>query len=229
MTRILHLETSTEVCSVCLSEGKNVVLLKESRVVNSHSSLLTLLIRECMIEAGWTFSGLHAVAVSSGPGSYTSLRIGGSTAKGLCFGADLPLIAIDSLSILAEGIDRSLVQANDFLIPMIDARRMEVYSAVFSSSGQLLQPAEAVILEKTSFSQLYSNGCSIHICGSGAPKFFELADSTVVHCHHTYTSAKYMVSPAIQAFEDSNFTELSSYSPDYIKGPHITETKKKFF
>ena len=149
---ILCLETATPVCSVALNDGCCTLALRETEGQNAHSEKITNFIREVMETAGIDYSRLDAVAVSKGPGSYTGLRIGVSTAKGICYAADLPLMAIDTLEAMAHGMKAKLgsqITENDLLIPMIDARRMEVYSGIFDGKT-LEQQGEttAVVLDE---------------------------------------------------------------------------------
>ena len=131
MPIILQLETSTDVCSVAISKDGKLINIAESQVLNSHSEVITLLIQSCLKESDLLISQINAIAISDGPGSYTSLRVGAATAKGLCYGLNIPMIAIDSLQILAAGVSQEYIADEDVIIPMIDARRMEVYTAVF--------------------------------------------------------------------------------------------------
>src|SRR6056300_1884386 len=149
MAYILHLETSTKQCSVALAfEGK----LLKSRVLNlnsfSHSEKLHLFINEVLQEAGLTPKDLGAIAISKGPGSYTGLRIGVAAAKGMCYALDIPLIALDTLQILTQ---RAITEKPMYLIPMLDARRMEVYTAIYDNKGVLVKPTWAEVLEEHSF------------------------------------------------------------------------------
>ena len=138
--RILYIETSTSLTSVALSEEGRIVACKSTDVPRSQASLTAVFLDEMLKEQGLTVRDCDAVCVSKGPGSYTGLRVGSSTAKGLCFGADLPLIAIGTLdTLVAQAVDDGLVpEGCKFIIPMIDARRMEVYTAVFTPDGRQL-------------------------------------------------------------------------------------------
>ena len=138
MALILQLETSTTSCSVALSFNGETIGLKELNERNAHASHLTLFINDVLAECGKTISDLNAVAVSMGPGSYTGLRIGVSTAKGLCFALDIPLIAINTLNAMAHGLKATKNYDSVLYCPMIDARRMEVYTAVYNGSLELI-------------------------------------------------------------------------------------------
>ena len=147
---ILCLETATSTCSVALNDGLRTLALRECKGQNAHSEKITIFIKEVLDEVGVSYDRLDAVAVSQGPGSYTGLRIGVSTAKGVCYAADLPLMAVDTLHAMAYGMRDRLgaeLQPGDMLVPMIDARRMEVYCAVFDASLNPVKGTEAVIFD----------------------------------------------------------------------------------
>ena len=147
---ILLIETATEACSVALSRGTEIIAEKVITEPKRHAALLAPFIKEVTAKTGLSISDCSAVAVSEGPGSYTGLRVGVSTAKGLCFGAGIPLLSVGTLQILAmQGIGKA-----ETIIPMIDARRMEVYSAVFNGEGKPQSEATPVILDENSFSEI---------------------------------------------------------------------------
>ena len=194
MVYILHLETSTKVCSVALSLNGNLIALKENEEDGySHGENLTLFIQDVLKQASISVKELNAVSVASGPGSYTGLRIGVSTAKGLCYPLNIPLIAIDSLTSLKEIAKEK--HPNYTLCSLIDARRMEVYNLFYSSSNELLKPISADIIEKDSYSQFEP----FVYFGDGAEKLQELwkvrnciADTSIT------SSAKVISWPALR-------------------------------
>src|SRR5574344_2800256 len=143
---ILLLETATSVCSVALSCGDKVIVQEETSVPNAHSTRLSLLIDQAIKEANITYKDIAAVAVSKGPGSYTGLRIGVSTAKGFAYGLDIPLISIETLRILEKGAKRKFPESG--VVAMIDARRMEVYCEIYDSKGNVIKPLSAAIIEE---------------------------------------------------------------------------------
>ena len=154
---ILCLETATPVCSVALNSACCTLAMRETEGQNAHSEKITNFINEVMNEAGIGYSQLDAVAVSKGPGSYTGLRIGVSTAKGICYAADLPLMAIDTLEAMAHGMKEKLgsqIGPDDILVPMIDARRMEVYASVFDANLQKINDTEALVIDENAFEDL---------------------------------------------------------------------------
>ncbi|MCP3928970.1 MAG: tRNA (adenosine(37)-N6)-threonylcarbamoyltransferase complex dimerization subunit type 1 TsaB, partial [Bacteroidetes bacterium] len=157
MAFFLNIETSTEICSICISEDETILALKDADDPYVHAGSITLLIQDCLKQAGITLEQLSAVSVSSGPGSYTALRIGTSTAKGICYALDKPLISIDTLQALAFASAQK-ISGEWIHCPMIDARRMEVYTAMYDSKGNAISDKQALIVEADSFDAYFSNG-----------------------------------------------------------------------
>ncbi|MBQ8222579.1 MAG: tRNA (adenosine(37)-N6)-threonylcarbamoyltransferase complex dimerization subunit type 1 TsaB [Bacteroidales bacterium] len=231
MLMILCLETSTAVCSVALVEEGNVIALRESLDGQNHAEKITLFIDEVMKEANVAYKDLDAVAVSKGPGSYTGLRIGVSTAKGLCYAMEKPLIAIDTLEAMAWGfkVNKSMSQeVNKILCPMIDARRMEVYSAFFNEKLERTTETEALIIDENSFMELKQNH-HLFLFGDGADKLFTLFEKeeniTVVEKFHC--SAAYMATLAEKALKEKDFVDAAYFEPFYLKDfvPGIPKVK----
>ena len=167
MARILNLETATTNCSVSISEDDKTILLRENNAVEySHSEQLHVFIKEVLNDASLTFEDLDAVSVSKGPGSYTGLRIGVSAAKGLCFSLDIPLIAVATLQSMARQVK---LEKNELVIPVLDARRMEVYSAVYDDNYREIRETRAEIIDSTSFGD-YVGYNKVYVVGSGATK-----------------------------------------------------------
>jgi len=199
--------------------NENVVVVKETHVSNSHAELITLLCQQALLEAGLEFSGLDAVAVSQGPGSYTGLRIGVSTAKGLCYGLDIPLIAVSTLEAMALGmITTTPHPENAVFCPMIDARRMEVYNAVFSSHLKLINPVEATVVDEDSFGNFLANH-PVYFGGDGAAK---CAQVLAHHGHARFLSdfnpsARWVATLSERHFKDSVFTDIAYFEPYYLK------------
>lgn len=240
---ILCLETATPVCSVALNDGSRTLALRECKGQNAHSEKITLFIKEVLEEAGIGYDRLDAVAVSKGPGSYTGLRIGVSTAKGVCYAADKPLIAVDTLQAMAIGMRQRLsdsLQPADLLVPMIDARRMEVYCSVFDANLHRVKDTAAVVFDVTaqddpsigigSFLHLSVSVPNGHhyLFGDGAPKLAPLfADTPEVHVINDFgPSAAYMASLADQALRAKDFVDVAYFEPFYLKDfvagkPHV--------
>lgn len=217
---ILCLETSTAVCSVALVEDAKTLVLKESLDGQNHAEKITVFIDEVMKEAKVTYQDLDAVAVSMGPGSYTGLRIGVSTAKGLCYAMDKPLIAIDTLHAMAHGLSLglSLSSPNALLCPMIDARRMEVYSAFFDKDLERVSDTSAIIIDENSFYDLKQSH-HLYLFGDGADKLQTLFvdDERITVIEKFHCSASYMASLADKALRDKNFVDTAYFEPFYLK------------
>jgi tRNA threonylcarbamoyladenosine biosynthesis protein TsaB len=226
---LLLLETSTDVCSVSLSCNGEIIQEQHALEANSHTEHLTLLIQSCLREAGFRPSNLDAIAISGGPGSYTSLRIGAATAKGLCYATGCPLISLSSLDILAAGIPEQLLLPGDFIIPMLDARRMEAYLAVYDHHVMKCSDEAPVILDNDSLMAWMKDGNRIHLCGNGAPKFMNAFPGKQYMLHHIHTSSVYMQSMALAAFETQQFEDVAYFTPHYFKAPNITVSSKKIF
>ena len=227
---ILCLETATPVCSVALNSACCTLAMRETEGQNAHSEKITNFIREVMEEAKIDYPQLDAVAVSQGPGSYTGLRIGVSTAKGICYAADLPLMAIDTLEAMAYGMKDKLgsqIGPNDLLIPMIDARRMEVYASVFDANLNKINDTAALVIEENSFEDLRKNH-RLWLFGDGAPKLSKLFESQPnIHIIDGFKpSAAYMKVLAERALQQQQFVDVAYFEPFYLKDfiagkPHV--------
>lgn len=214
MALILNLETATKNCSVSLSHGGQCIsLVEEATADYSHGEQLHLFIDACLEKAGKTFSEIQAVSVSGGPGSYTGLRIGVSAAKGLCFALQIPLIVLPTLQVLAH----QQQSENAYVIPLMDARRMEVYAAVFDSRNQTVKTAFPEVLTSESF-QEYLQKKPVFFLGDGVPKFRTICN----HPHanfldNLWPSAKEMCSLSEEKFNAKQFEDLAYFEPFYLK------------
>lgn len=217
MTKILAIESSTTVCSVAICDGKKILAVREVNDGYKHASSLTVFIEEVLKEAECEALNLSAVAVSKGPGSYTGLRIGVSAAKGICFAHNIPLIGISAIEAMALFI-KGQCQKNDLLIPMIDAGRMEVYTAVFSAEMVQIEPLQAKIINVESFNHLPENSRRILI-GNGASKFKVLfeEDEKVIFREDIFPSATHLCAVAVNRFEHREFENLAYFEPLYLK------------
>lgn len=215
MSLILHLETATTVCSVALSQAGKMLALKEENKGFTHAEHLTLFIEEVMKMAGKNFNELNAVAVSKGPGSYTGLRIGVATAKGLCYGLNIPLLAINTLTSLMYGAQRK--HSKDFhFCPMLDARRMEVYSAIYKHEN-IIHDTVAIILNENSFSALLDQQ-EVLFFGDGAQKFKEICKHKQAIFDLTIEpSAAHMIDFIHKKFISKDFENLAYFEPYYLK------------
>lgn len=213
MALILCIETTTTNCSVSLGENGSLLSTKElNNKGYSHAEKLHLFIQAVLKEAQKELSDLDAVAVSEGPGSYTGLRIGVSTAKGLCFALDIPLIAIETLRLLKEQARTSKAR---FIIPMLDARRMEVYTTVYEGMKKLV-PTTAQVLDENSFSAFLTKGKSLFI-GTGIQKFKACCIHSNALFKPAFPSSKEMVALAQQKFQNKDVVNLAYFEPFYLK------------
>lgn len=212
MALILHLETATKNCSVSIARDGNLLTLVEERTEDyNHAEKLHQFIQYVLEGAATSLPELDAACVSKGPGSYTGLRIGVSAAKGLCYGLNIPLLAIDTLTVMTEAVS---VEA-DLLIPMIDARREEVYTATFDRNKKIMSPISAKILDKNSF-QEYS-GRKTFLFGDGASKAQNILNTHFEYLSDLYPSAGSMTNLAEELFHKKAFEETAYFEPFYLK------------
>lgn len=227
MVTILQIETATQVCSAALSVNGETIALKELAAQNIHAGSLTLFIQEVMQEASIRYADLDAIAVSKGPGSYTGLRIGVSTAKGICFAQDKPLLAVDTLQMMANGFLNANPGYMGLLCPMIDARRMEVFTALYDHSLNQVLPVEAKIIDEQSFHEELIQH-EIHFIGDGAMKCSDSIISANAHFSAlNFNSATHMSKLAFDAFNRNEFQDVAYFEPYYLKDFVITQAKKK--
>ncbi len=249
MERIILIETSTNLCSTALAEDGKIVCCRESTENRAHAALTAVFIDEMLRERGCSPKDCSAVCISEGPGSYTGLRVGVSTAKGLCFGADIPLLSVGTLEVLvnqamadtekASSCGKSEARAEagsteicpgrpKFIVPMIDARRMEVYTAVFTGEGTRLTPTEAKVIDSDSFRDLLEQGPVLFI-GDGAGK----CEGTILHPNahflQTCPKASAMLEPAERELKEKRFRDVAYLEPFYLKDFVATVSKKQLF
>ncbi len=224
MDVILSIETSTSVCSAALHENGNLIAVKEVFTPQSAAAQLAMQVEELFKETNISKHQLKAVAVSFGPGSYTGLRIGVSTAKGICFGLNLPLISIDSLLVLASY--DGLPLTTEFLCPMIDARRMEVYCSVLDTSLSIVEDTQARVIDSYSFASRLEFH-SILFFGNGAPKCSEtLKHPNAFFFEGAYTTAASMGKLSYHKFQAQQFEIPGLLEPNYLKD-FVAKTKLK--
>ncbi|SKB43414.1 tRNA (adenosine(37)-N6)-threonylcarbamoyltransferase complex dimerization subunit type 1 TsaB [Daejeonella lutea] len=221
---ILLIETATTSCSVALSEGGKVIAVKEANERNIHASHITLFIEEVMKTANKQFSDLNAVAISKGPGSYTGLRIGVSTAKGLCYALDIPMLSVNTLEAMASGLLKAReISRSAYLIPMIDARRMEVYTGIYSPNLELIEDVNAKIIDEFSFDQYPDK--ELILFGDGAEKFKELFSKKInIQFQHFENSAAHLGSFADEKLRKGEVENTAYFEPFYLK--EFVATKK---
>ena len=228
MIKILQIETATQACSVAISADGKTIALKEAIAPNIHAGRLTLFIEEVMKQAGLAYTDLDAVAVSKGPGSYTGLRIGVSTAKGLCFATDKPLISIPTLDLMTAGFLAADQHYDGLVCPMIDARRLEVYTALYTAQCEVVQPVSAMIIDETAFSTELALG-PVTFIGDGAEKCRPVIQSAnAAFSTDNFNSAAHMSALAFAAFQISNFEDVAYFEPFYLKDFMLTQPKKLF-
>ncbi len=230
---MLHIETATQSCSVVISAGEQVLAVRETHIDRSHASVLTVFIEQLFRETKLQAADLDAITVSMGPGSYTGLRIGVSTAKGLAYGSRIPLIAVSTLKSMAAGVvsgHEDLINrysGTRFLCPLIDARRMEVYSCIFDARLNKLKETSAEIIDGNSFREFLDGG-TVFFFGSGVRKSKEILNhDNAVFIDGFNNSAKFMIHPALQLFESNSFVDASGFEPFYLKDFVATIPKNK--
>ena len=230
MERIVLIETSTALCSTALAENGAILSYRESSAPKAHASLTAVFIKEMLEERGLSPQDCDAFCVSMGPGSYTGLRVGVSTAKGLCFGSGKPLMAVGTLDTLVAqtreipGLDGDL----KYVIPMIDARRMEVYTAVFTPEGKQLSPTAPAIIDENSFAEQLEQGACLFI-GDGAGKCADVIRHPNAHFIQCNPKASAMLAPAMSAYKEKRFEDVAYFEPFYLKEFVATVSKKKLF
>lgn len=225
MALILNIETTTTNCSVSLSKEGETLLLKEDYGENySHAERLHVYINELLKEANVKLEALDAIAVSKGPGSYTGLRIGVSAAKGLCFALDKPLISISTLEALAHQVKIE----DGFIIPMLDARRLEVYSAVFSAKQKQVRAIEAEVLDKTSYLN-YLEKNKVYFIGNGVEKTKALiTHENAIFIENKLPSANEMSALGYAKYKKSDIEDVAYFEPYYLKDFVAIKPKPKF-
>ena len=225
MSCILSIESSTQVCSVAVSNGAKLLWNQENMESFSHSSVLGVYVSEAIKFIRENSFKLDAVAVSEGPGSYTGLRIGVSLAKGLCYGLDIPLIALSSLKVIAS----QFAPSSSYLCPMLDARRMEVYTALYDENLTELEPSKAMIIDEDSFRDILSKHKVIFF-GNGAEKCKPIVQSiNAKFVSNVYPLAKNMHTEAENAILKNDYKNIAYFEPFYLKDFQATTPKNKMF
>ena len=230
MERLILIETSTALCSVALAENGTIVAYRESSAPKAHASLTAVFIQEVLQETGITLEDCDAICVSKGPGSYTGLRVGVSTAKGLCFGSRKPLIAVGTLDTLVAQAQMPGQEGHDdprFIVPMIDARRMEVYTAIFENGIQTTETAP-MIIDENSFADILEQGPVLFI-GDGAGKCADVIRHPNARFCQCNPTASAMLQPAIEALKEKRFEDVAYFEPFYLKEFVATVSKKKMW
>lgn len=225
---ILHIETSTNICSVAVSNQSECIFSVSNTEGMNHAALLSVFIQEAMQHIKALNLKLDAVAVSSGPGSYTGLRIGVSTAKGLCYGLEIPLISVSTLEVLTVSAMHTIADKELQLLfcPMIDARRMEVYSGFYDKNLQSFRSISADIIDETSYAEILVNN-TVYFFGNGAEKCKQsLTHENVRFLDNINPSAENMIPLAVKRYNTSQFEDVAYFEPFYLKEFHTTSPKK---
>lgn len=224
---ILLIETATSICSVGLAEKDIVIAISESEMPNSHSAKLSILIDNLLSDCGIGYSDLSAVALSFGPGSYTGLRIGASTAKGLSYALDVPVIAVETPSILAKA---ALEKHKDCsVITMIDARRMEVYANIFSKEMEVLRDCSADVLTENYYDEFLKENEKVLLVGDGAAKTKELFANKQNYFYDDAIrlSSRFMATLAWEKYLKNEFVDTAYFEPYYLKDFIAVRSKVK--
>jgi tRNA threonylcarbamoyladenosine biosynthesis protein TsaB len=210
---ILYIETSGDVCSICLAAGDKILGIKETDTPNSHAASVAVFLDQLLKENQLTVNNLAAVCISKGPGSYTGLRIGTSLAKAICYAGNIPLIAVSTLEAMCNGVKNQAKEASLLFCPMIDARRMEVYTAVYDFQSNNLLPEQPMILNENSFEGFDFK--RMVFFGSGADKFKNIhAD---IRIEPFRLSASHLLSLGLKRFEQSLHDDVAYFEPNYLK------------
>lgn len=227
MALLLSIDTATSVCSVALHENERLLASQHLHIDKSHSGLLTVLVENVLKYADYALQDLTAVAVSEGPGSYTGLRIGASTAKGLCFALGVPLVTVNTLQAMAQGI-KKYAEAGSLLCPMIDARRMEVYCMLMRKEGTIVQESQAKVIDETSFAAELKEH-KIYFFGNGAPKCESLLgeNKNARFVPDEVPSAVYIGELGWEKLKKEDFADVAYFEPFYLKEFHSPKPKRK--
>ncbi|MFY0601197.1 MAG: tRNA (adenosine(37)-N6)-threonylcarbamoyltransferase complex dimerization subunit type 1 TsaB [Cyclobacteriaceae bacterium] len=227
MALILAIDTSTKVCSIALHQDGVEIGHQAYHLQKSHSSLLPIIVKQLMENVEMQMNQIEAVAISAGPGSYTGLRIGTSTAKGLCYGLGVPLLSFDSLDSMYESV-KDTVSNTTLICPMIDARRMEVYCNLRSTDGNRIWESKPLILDETTFSEFSET--NLLLIGDGAAKCTELfSNQENIKIQPGIYPNTFSVGRLMQEkFSKAQFEDLAYFEPDYLKEYQTKPPKNKF-
>jgi tRNA threonylcarbamoyladenosine biosynthesis protein TsaB len=233
MAMILHIETATDICSVSLARNGRIVDIREKSEDRSHASTLTVFISEILEKNNLSSDELNAVAVSMGPGSYTGLRIGVSVAKGICYGAGIPLIAVPTLEAMYIGMREKLQNAKvkidpkTVFAPMLDARRMEVYVSLFGIDGKIVEETSALIVGTETFNS-YLTENKVYFFGAGSKKLTNtIVNNNAIFVDDFNISSAFMIPIACERFENKVFEDLAYFEPFYLKDFIATTPKRR--
>ncbi len=219
MPLILNIDTATEHASVCISDGQQVLGLAESPDQKNHASFIQPAIQQLSKQCGIALKDIDAVAATSGPGSYTGLRVGLASAKGICYALQKPLILVNTLEVMAQALQLAtaqLVNPSTLLCPLIDARRLEVFTAVYNTSLQEIQAPHALILDASSFHELLAEH-TLFFSGSGHAKLKNLLSHPHAHFSPAQHTAADLATRSLIAYQSNRFADLAYSEPFYVK------------
>tara|TARA_B110000014_G_scaffold91251_1_gene62691 strand:- start:1035 stop:1727 length:693 start_codon:yes stop_codon:yes gene_type:complete len=227
MNNILCVDTTSEFCSVSLFNGNELVNTVNSKIERSHSKLIISLVEKVIKESKIEISDIDAFSISRGPGSYTGLRIGLSCLKGFCYGLDKPLISLNTLKILAKSATEKIDNKDSYICPMVDARRMEVFTKLYNYSMDEVSGDRALILDNNSFSNYKDK--IIYFVGSGSSKFEDISDNiNFKFLPDIIPNSIHMGELSFNKFLNNDFEELSTFEPNYIKDFYLIKKKDKW-
>ena len=227
MTKILCADTSSQLCSVSIFNKDKLVDNINSKIERSHSKLLLKLIDSILIKNNLSLKNLDAFSIAKGPGSYTGLRIGVSTFKGLCYSLEKPLIGINTLEILSISAKEKIIDTDYNLCPMIDARRMEVFTKLLNENLEEVDEDKALILEENSFNNFKNK--KIYFFGDGSYKFKKISkDKNHNFLKNIESNSQFMGYLSYKKYLDKDFEDISLFEPFYIKDFHLVKKKKKW-
>ncbi len=229
MALILNIETSTNICSVALAKDGKLIDMEESKEDKTHANKLGVFVEKILKKNQIEIKNLDAFAISKGPGSYTGLRIGVSFVKGICYGGSKKLIAVNTLQSLCQKINKNDFDENTYFVPMIDARRMEVYTAIFNENNEFVKKVSAKIIDENSYISLLKDRKLVFF-GNGAEKCKKfISHKNAIFLKNIDASAKSMISLSESSFKNLEFVDIAYFEPFYLKDFIITKSKKKFF
>ena len=221
MPYLLHIETSSKICSVAISENDVLIALMEDPKENSHAAKLTTLIESTIMKANITYGDISAIVFSSGPGSYTGLRIGLSTAKGLCYILNIPLIFVNTLEAILDEMIQQYPNKESFYMPMVDARRMEIYTLQADFNKNIILPIKALILTDIGFEDYIVNK-NIIIAGDAKKKAQSLFinQKNITYLDIENSSSKFLTRKGFEKYQNKNYEEIAYCEPYYLKNPN---------
>lgn len=225
--KFLCIDTTSEFCSVSLFQDNNLIEFQNSIIERSHSKLLILIIDDILKKSKTKINEIDAFSISKGPGSYTGLRIGLSSVKGFCFGLNKPLISINTLKVLCKSALNHIKNKSSILCPMVDARRMEVYTKIYDYNLNSLSDDKSLVLDENSF-DLYKDK-EIYFFGNGSDKFEKIVKrKNFIFINDIMPDSRFMGDITFEKYNSNEFEDLSTFEPNYIKDFYLIKKKGKW-